>query len=174
MITFTLISILILAIPVVVLQGFFSYFEVPLSLTGFHQSELISFFFMILKDIEFWKIAVFALVVFIPYSILKSWGKFWFIIGLGIVLVPLYKLLYLTGYNTPLDTLNYEIYSGENCLYGNGFEKYIVLDSDFKNAKLIPLDIKDNSFIAGRYINRDISAVECEFSKEKSLLIKTK
>jgi len=70
MITFAIISILILAIPVVVLQGFFSYFEVPLSFTEFHQSELISFFFMILKDIEFWKIAVFALVVFVPYSIL--------------------------------------------------------------------------------------------------------
>jgi hypothetical protein len=172
MITFAIISILIIAIPVVVLQGFFSYFEAPLSFTGFHQSELISFFFMILKDLNFWNILGFALIIIIGFSILKSWNKYLFYIVLAGILFPFYKLLYFIGYNAPADTFNYQIYSGENCFYDNGFEKYLVLDLSSKNTKLISIDTEDNSFTAGEFIVRDTSSIKCEFTKEKSLLIK--
>lgn len=172
MITFAVISILILAIPVVVLQGFFSYFEVPLSLTGFHQSELISFFFIIVKDLNFWKILGFALIIILGFSILRSWNKYLFYIVLAGILFPFYKLLYFIGYNAPADTFNYQIYSGENCFYDNGFEKYIVLDLSSENTKLMVIDTEDNSFVAGEFIIRDTSSIECEFSKENMFLIK--
>lgn len=171
MVILTIISILFIAIPVITMLGFFSYFEIPLTFENFSQSELISFFFMILKDITIWKFGIFILLIIFAFSIIKSWSNFLFYLVLIGILFYFYTLLYFTGYNAPIDNFKYQIYSGENCFYDNGFEKYVVLDLDSNKTKLIPIN-PDNSFKTGDFIVRDISSINCGFTKEELILIK--
>lgn len=172
MATSAIILISILAIPVITLLGVFSYFEVPLGIADITQPELIAFIFMILKDIAFWKIALITILLVFAFSTIKSWNKTIFYIVLAGTLFYFYQLLYVTGQNVSLSSFNYQIYSGENCFYNDGFEKYIALDTKSKEIKLIPLNPEDNSFTPGTFIIRDISDINCGFSTEKLLLNK--
>jgi len=172
MTTPAIILILILAIPVITLLGVFSYFELPLSITDVTQPELIGFIFMVLKEIAFWKIALITILLMFAFSTIKSWSKTLFYIVLAGILFYFYQLLYVSGQNAPLNSFNYQIYSGENCFYDDGVEKYIALDTGSKEIRLIPLNPEDNSFTPGKFIIRDISNVDCEFTTEKLLLNK--